>query len=351
MRATRKALLILGALLTTPAHAELIAAEFFNGYGTSEILADEQGLQSTLTGGIGWDDAWYAGDKKYVPGTSLSYSATGYDNSGNLDGTGDGAFAYAGNLNPGNTPYAIPSTIIRDFTTASQTLWISALISIDETWDRAILWIDANTTDGQGNDFVGVLDNNIHMRYDGTNLATAGTPATGTHLLLVKVELDVSGANDRLSFWFDPDLSSGESGLGTATYTDDSSDTFGSSIDGIGVLLVNRDSDGSGGYVTDSDTEVENGELIDAILVGTTFDNVIAPPPAALEITSITKTGNTVTIGFTGAEGASYGLNKSTNLDFTTPDIVDTTSVSGGSGTLEDTGATEDAAFYRVESQ
>ena len=119
-----------------------------------------------------------------------------------------------------------------------------------------------------------MLDGAIQMRYNNTNFTTAGAPAVGKHLLLAKVEIDVSGTNDRLSFWFDPDLSSGEAGLGTPTYTDDTADTFGTSIDGIGVLLADRNFDGSV-YTTDPDTALENAELIDAILVGTTFVDVI----------------------------------------------------------------------------
>ena len=55
---------------------------------------------------------------------------------------------------------------------------------------------------------------------------------------------------------------------------------------------------------------------------------------------------------FEGTDGGTYDLNKSTNLDFTIPDIKDTTTLPGTtSGTLEDTSATEDKAFYRVKSQ
>ncbi|MCH7228097.1 hypothetical protein [Haloferula sp. A504] len=72
-----------------------------------------------------------------------------------------------------------------------------------------------------------------------------------------------------------------------------------------------------------------------------------------LKVTSITRSGSTVTVEFTGGvDGQTYDLNKSTTLDFTTPDIKDTTTLSGAtSGTLEDTTATEDKAFYRVEPQ
>lgn len=75
-------------------------------------------------------------------------------------------------------------------------------------------------------------------------------------------------------------------------------------------------------------------------------------PTGELKITSITKSGTTVTVEFEGEDGETYDLNKSTALDFTTPDIQDTITLSGTTtGTLEDSGATEDRAFYRVEQQ
>ena len=258
--------LLLAAALVAPASATVIATEYFNGYGTSEVTDD-----TALNGGTGWDGAWTASDQKYVPGSSLNDAATGYDNSANLGGAGDGAFAYQGN-GPDS------SVAVRSFTTSATTLWFSAQISIDETWDRALLWLDLGGAFGSGdNDFVGVLDGNVQMRYDGTNYNSTAVSATGTYLLLAKAELNVSGNNDRLSFWFNPDLSSGEGGLGSALYTDDTADTFGNAIDGIGVMLVDRDFDGSS-YSTDADTALENGELMDAIRVGTAFADVTAIP-------------------------------------------------------------------------
>ncbi|MCH7228950.1 PEP-CTERM sorting domain-containing protein [Haloferula sp. A504] len=264
---SRFATLVLLATMAAPINAAIIATEYFNGYGTSEITSSG----SNLNGGSGWDGAWTPSDIRYLPGTSISPGITGYDNSANLGGTGDGALAFATS--------ASPSIAIREFTTTATTVWFSALISIDESVDRAVLWIDSTGLSDWGNDFIGVLDGNIQMRYDGNNLTSAGAPTTGTHLLLAKAELNVSGANDRLSFWFDPDLSGGESGLGAVTYSDDTADTFGTSLDGIGVLLVNRSPDGSGGFNTDAP---DGGELIDAIRVGTTFADVVPEPSTTL---------------------------------------------------------------------
>ena len=88
---------------------------------------------------------------------------------------------------------------------------------------------------------------------------------------------------------------------------------------------------------------------------GLSFDNVSVytqTPTEALKITSITKSGNTVTVGFQGIAGISYQLNKSVDLNFTTPNIKSTITLTGTTlGSLQDTGATTPAAFYRVETK
>ena len=169
MKATyRFALLVLGALLPALSHADLVATEYFNDYGKVEVVSNG----SNLNGGTGWTSAWLFSDEKYLPAKSISYAATGYNNAANFSGIGVGAMAYAG-----NPPLSGGSTATRSFTTSSTTVWFSALISIDETWDRAVLWIDSiDGGPGLGNDFIGVLDGNIQMRYNGANFTTAGAP-------------------------------------------------------------------------------------------------------------------------------------------------------------------------------
>ncbi len=246
--------------------SSVVAEDFFNAYGST--TTNVQGLN----GGSGWSSVWGnsnadADDAEFLPGSDLSWPGGGYDNADNLTGATDGALVYAGNL-PGS---AIPS---REFSTAATTLWFSALISIDEVDDRAVLWIDSTHAASNSGDFFGVLDGSIQMRYDGTDFTSAGAPMAGTHLLLGKAELNVSGSNDRLSFWFNPDLSGGEGGLPGPTYSDASADTFGNSVDGIGILL------------RDNTEEAAGGEIIDAIRIGTTFDSVTVgdPPADALDI-------------------------------------------------------------------
>ena len=83
------------------------------------------------------------------------------------------------------------------------------------------------------------------------------------------------------------------------------------------------------------------------------------PSAADPEITSIVKSGNTVTVNFTGAEDGTFDLNKAAGLDGTLPDNEDSTpdsvTIVGTSGTLTDTNADEggtlNAAFYQVKQQ
>lgn len=76
------------------------------------------------------------------------------------------------------------------------------------------------------------------------------------------------------------------------------------------------------------------------------------PSIEPLAITSTTKVGNTVTVGFTGVDGGTYVLKKGLTLSDSFPTTCGTVTLTGTStGTLQDTSATEPKAFYRVEKQ
>jgi hypothetical protein len=258
MKITRKfALLLLTPALAGSMNAAIIATEYFNGYGSSNLTME--GISDG--GGTGWTSEWGAAntgtdDNEYRAGSSLSISKAGYDNSDNLSGATHGAVGYDAN-NSG------PSASVRTFSTTATTVWFSILVNRGNTTSNALLWID--TVDaGSQNDFIGLLGGEFEMRYN--NVTTTNNTlvaADTTYLILAKAEIDVSGNNDRLSFWFDPTLTGGEAGLGTATSVADNADTFGTTIDGIAVQM--------------------NGEgLLDAIRVGTTFADVVPEPSVAL---------------------------------------------------------------------
>ena len=110
------------------------------------------------------------------------------------------------------------------------------------------------------------------------------------------------------------------------------------SLANLSSLSVGAGSSGNTGFALDYLT-------VDVVTAG---PGETAPP----EVISITKSENTVTVQFSGTDGKTYGLNKSTDLDFSVPDIKNSVTLSGTTtGTLVDTTATESAAFYRVEEQ
>ncbi len=86
---------------------------------------------------------------------------------------------------------------------------------------------------------------------------------------------------------------------------------------------------------------------------GVSFDNIsviVQASAVPLKITSLTRSGTTVTVGFEGSVGRSYSLNKTLDLDFTIPNIKSIVTLTGSTtGMLQDAEATESAAFYRVE--
>jgi hypothetical protein len=155
----------------------------------------------------------------------------------------------------------------------------------------------------------------------------AGTPALGPNTIEVRL------GGSPLLFSGNATLTPTVSGSTYTTYTTDEFTTSGGSLELEFAGL----------------TAGDKTSFIDDIRF-----NFIAEgdaPAGELKITSITKSGSTVTVQFEGIDGETYDLNKSTTLDFTTPDIKGTTTLSGTTGTLEDTTATEEKAFYRVEQQ
>jgi hypothetical protein len=155
----------------------------------------------------------------------------------------------------------------------------------------------------------------------------AGTPALGPNTIEVRL------GGTPLLFSGNATLTPTVSGSTYTTYTTDEFTTSGGSLELEFAGL----------------TAGDKTSFIDDIRF-----NFIAEgdaPAGELKITSITKSGSTVTVQFEGIDGETYDLNKSTTLDFTTPDIKGTTTLSGTTGTLEDTTATEEKAFYRVEQQ
>lgn len=233
--------------------AALIAEENFD-YG----VADQPLVN--LNGGAGWSGAWDAGSRRtqYDADVNVTPAVTGYSNAGNIGGSAT--------LGAGSD-----SIHIRQFTTAATTVWFSAAVFVDESTDRILLWIDSTTAAANSGDIIGVSEGTSFYRYNNTTTTgTAAAPVGTPFLLVAKAEINVSGSNDRLSFWFNPSDTTSEATLGTPTLTDAGANTFGDEIGGIAIQFF-----GSG----------LTGGHIDAIRVGTTLQDVTAiPEPATLAL-------------------------------------------------------------------
>ena len=232
-------LIAIGLLALAPSARSAVAVEYFNDYGTTSPT----GLVSGgLNGGSGWSGAWQGGaSNSYFQAANPTYSGTGYSDTGNDNGADDGVAR-------GSSTSSIAYRNLADGGMGG-TIWLSAIVNQTASGDM-LLWLDKTNTTASGvdRDFVALRgstgtspagDNTPEavMSYNGGTDLTSSTVnfAAGTHLFLVRIDMNYSAALDRVSFWINPDLTGGEAGIGTAIYTAGTLDTFGTVFDGIGI--------------------------------------------------------------------------------------------------------------------
>lgn len=228
--------------------------EDFN-YGPSANRID---LPSTTTGG--WAEPWGPGfdyitgnrafetTPNYAVGHQLTYDAPGYRNSQSIGMLISGG---AGKDASGPTYSAVVSGRgIRGG--MDGTIWISALARIDshDEDQDVLLWLDrtaAGNGDNAGDAFIGLRKGGIiQLRHSGNvNLfEPEGTTydAGLVHLLLARIDMNVLGDDDAISFWINPDLTD----LGLPNLYAEGQDLFGSLFEGIGLSI------GAGGGAIDA---------------------------------------------------------------------------------------------------
>ena len=277
-----------GQVFSDAGEPPVVITEFFNGYGSTNL--DIGGLK----GGTGWGGAWGLDDGEYEAGTQLIYSAQDalYDNSGNQNDADDGRVRWTST----DGGAIIPRPFARSL---DGTVWISALVRMTGN-DRAFIWLDSDEDVSGGNSgtFFGIDDHgggSLTIRFNDTTspydqvFVEETIPLNTTHLFLAKVEVDYSGSDDRVSFWFNPDLSGGEAGLGTPDILSThiaTGDALGIALDGIAIQLVDRDTDGA-------------GSIMDALRISnlpTAFHDVTAPPAETPDISTIPTAASVVNV-------------------------------------------------------
>ena len=220
---TLAATLAMAVLLAGPVTTQAAFISEYFDYGATDTALKGKG---SATGG--WAEAWQADFAEdwvaNYSSTNVTYSASGYENTGNESTTGSAREPTQSGSRP----------VSRSFDSGmTGTIWASALLTLDNSPDLAKFDID-----GGGMQYKNSWTTAL---YDGgsDSLKNIGT---GTSLILLKVEMNVSGgANDTLSLWYDPDLTNGESGLGATDYTGSGADAFGATFD-----TANVSADGGG---------------------------------------------------------------------------------------------------------
>lgn len=232
MKTLLTAFAISAAIVSSTRAATLV--EYFNGYGGTTA-----GISTVGTAGEGWAGAWASPGVEsvsYGANTSLTYTAPGYSNLGNLTGTSDGSAVKGPSGGDGDVS-------VRSFSTEmTGTIWVSALgrvtTSPSET-SRVSLRFDSVEQSGANETYIALYDTKARLVARGgiTETALGSVSLATTHLMLARIVIDESGVNDSIEYWFNPNLTGGVAGLGAATLSSSGSDLFGTGISSIGLSM------------------------------------------------------------------------------------------------------------------
>ncbi len=211
------------SMASATANAALVT-EYFNNYGTADTAINP------LAGGSGWSAAWSGStgttptsSPYYTPSANLSYSGSGYSNTGNETDTNDGGVIDGSG---GRNVFAA-----RNFSSLNGTIWVSFLA--------------AGISGGSNNNPTFQLRSAVSSSSDRNSLRIMGTALrwyndagivtdvsttinSNTHLLLGRVTINAS-ATDTVEWWVDPNLSS----LGSPVVS--VSTDLGAGVTGIGL--------------------------------------------------------------------------------------------------------------------
>ncbi len=166
----------------------------------------------------GWSSAWLDSDRPaYLPDKQLTYNAPGYSNAGNGQGAaGFGAGNAASKVRRGLGNPGLDGTI-----------WVSALAQIETSAGEVLLWLGGSPSTPSDN-YIAIRGGKVGFRYNGNTQTGANVAENTTHLLLARIQVNVNAeGHDTLEFWFNPDLSNGEAGLGTPTFSGSGAHIFG----------------------------------------------------------------------------------------------------------------------------
>ncbi len=217
--------------------------EYFNNYGTTQ--ANLETFTPSL--GSGWAGNWtrpgggtVANYGDYVPGATVSPTATGYFSAGNETDSGDGAF---GSNAFGDKRY----NTHRATGGLTGEIWISAAYVVGTSASNGTVSFQLDTnafTSTATRVSVSHSPNTANPEvqqfyYNGaaTNLdRTVWNGAQSPNVMMIRIDMDYSGSNDRLSVWTHPTNVSSVAALGTPDFQASSANVFGTSFDYLGII-------------------------------------------------------------------------------------------------------------------
>ncbi len=212
-------------------------SEYFD-YGDTQVNLDGLG------GGFGWGGDWVrtagyggAGDyTKYIPSTNLSSVTPGYENLDNVGGSAGGA----SRLN---------RTTWRSTGGLDGTIWLSLLLRFNAGFDQGHSVVSFNPTLSDES----AVPNRFSVRpgnsgntpqnftYDGVTTtvpsSTFNFVTNQTYLMMVRIVVDETGANDRLDIWTHVGNATSIAALGTPDFSQADADVFGSSLNTFGIVV------------------------------------------------------------------------------------------------------------------
>ncbi|MDP0496254.1 MAG: hypothetical protein Q7Q73_08595 [Verrucomicrobiota bacterium JB024] len=221
-------LLSLLTVLLNPASASIIAEDTFDTYPDGPLAGQD--------GGDGWGGAWGSGNLQVSSGHLID--------------------------SPTNINSYSQSRVFSEATTTGSTMYFSMYVNItspegDNTYVTRLSFGSSADPDGFG--FFGIV--NGEYRVDVGGYTNAGSYTLGETVLLVcKLEFDVSGTDDRLTLWVNPDTT--EAGSTSTVSRTAASSTGATSIEAIEFDYANMD-----GVL-----------VIDDLRIGTTWDDVVTVP-------------------------------------------------------------------------
>jgi len=227
--------------------------DYFNGYGATNADLNTKGAA-----GSGWAGGWTGtAEPDYQANNQLTYGGVGYSNAGNNSAGTDGRAHFGG----GNSN----SLATRNFSTGMNgTVWVSWLTSNEGN----NLYAAQLSFDGSFNNYFRILDSasgggvigNRQGVFNGVvvNPSLVDMPAytdNTTGLLLAKIDMNYSGALDRITMWLNPNLTSGLGSIGSGFVLGSGVDVFGPTLDSVSVsfsrsfgaidaIRVSNDADG-----------------------------------------------------------------------------------------------------------